>query len=212
MKVGWDRRLTPALTQGSPRMESAMATISGTISGREHAGRIVEFCLYLLALKPRKSGIKLLISVSDSCVWFCVPACSIGSMVQFSCGEDYVLQGSKTISCQRVAEVFAAWSDHRPVCKGKKFLSTPVCTSSRNSNHRHGGWRGRNHSFTFTATKCCQRVVLACPRHEFVLIRAEFTEEKQLQYTLEPLGIKLWNKAFHNPLFGVQRLTNRLLF
>lgn len=46
--------------------------------------------------------------------------CSIGSEVQFSCGEDYVLQGSKTISCQRVAEVFAAWSDHRPVCKGKR--------------------------------------------------------------------------------------------
>ncbi|RVE66996.1 hypothetical protein OJAV_G00112960 [Oryzias javanicus] len=43
---------------------------------------------------------------------------SIGSIVQFSCGEDYVLQGSKSISCQRVAEVFAAWSDHRPVCKG----------------------------------------------------------------------------------------------
>ncbi|TNN72286.1 CUB and sushi domain-containing protein 3 [Liparis tanakae] len=36
-------------------------------------------------------------------------------VVQFTCGEDYVLQGSKTISCQRVAEVFAAWSDHRPV-------------------------------------------------------------------------------------------------
>uniref|UniRef100_A0A3B3DJN6 CUB and Sushi multiple domains 3b n=1 Tax=Oryzias melastigma TaxID=30732 RepID=A0A3B3DJN6_ORYME len=44
---------------------------------------------------------------------------SIGSIVQFSCGEDYVLQGSKSISCQRVAEVFAAWSDHRPVCKVK---------------------------------------------------------------------------------------------
>jgi len=58
------------------------------------------------------------------CMWLCVCACvcvySIGSVVQFSCGEDYVLQGSKTISCQRVAEVFAAWSDHRPVCKGKK--------------------------------------------------------------------------------------------
>ncbi|CAL8365300.1 unnamed protein product [Arctogadus glacialis] len=42
---------------------------------------------------------------------------SIGNEVHFTCGEDYVLQGSKTISCQRVAEVFAAWSDHRPVCK-----------------------------------------------------------------------------------------------
>lgn len=31
-----------------------------------------------------------------------------------------MLQGSKTITCQRVAEVFAAWSDHRPVCKGEQ--------------------------------------------------------------------------------------------
>uniref|UniRef100_A0AAV2MBP8 Uncharacterized protein n=1 Tax=Knipowitschia caucasica TaxID=637954 RepID=A0AAV2MBP8_KNICA len=38
-------------------------------------------------------------------------------MAQFTCDEDHVLQGSKTIICQRVAEVFAAWSDHRPVCK-----------------------------------------------------------------------------------------------
>lgn len=57
---------------------------------------------------------------------------SFGSVVHFSCGEDYVLQGSKSISCQRVAEVFAAWSDHRPVCKGKKCLPcvpTPAYTS-----------------------------------------------------------------------------------
>lgn len=49
---------------------------------------------------------------------------SLGATVQFSCDEDYVLQGSKSITCQRIAEVFAAWSDHRPVCKGKEeFLS-----------------------------------------------------------------------------------------
>lgn len=48
---------------------------------------------------------------------------SLGSTVQFSCDEDYVLQGAKSITCQRIAEVFAAWSDHRPVCKGKeKYL------------------------------------------------------------------------------------------
>lgn len=45
---------------------------------------------------------------------------SLGSTVQFSCDEDYVLQGAKSITCQRIAEVFAAWSDHRPVCKGKE--------------------------------------------------------------------------------------------
>lgn len=45
---------------------------------------------------------------------------SIGANAQFTCDEDHVLQGSKTITCQRVAEVFAAWSDHRPVCKGER--------------------------------------------------------------------------------------------
>uniref|UniRef100_A0A8B9KMC1 CUB and Sushi multiple domains 3a n=1 Tax=Astyanax mexicanus TaxID=7994 RepID=A0A8B9KMC1_ASTMX len=43
----------------------------------------------------------------------------IGAMVGFTCDGDHVLQGSKSITCQRVAEVFAAWSDHRPVCKVK---------------------------------------------------------------------------------------------
>ncbi|CAB1321255.1 unnamed protein product, partial [Coregonus sp. 'balchen'] len=49
---------------------------------------------------------------------------SIGATAQFTCDEDHVLQGSKTITCQRVAEVFAAWSDHRPVCKVKTCGST----------------------------------------------------------------------------------------
>lgn len=50
---------------------------------------------------------------------------SIGATVQFSCDEDHVLQGSKTITCQRVAEVFAAWSDHRPACKGEPCFRRP---------------------------------------------------------------------------------------
>lgn len=77
--------------------------------------------LYIHVQKPY-----FIFCLSDSLPYrLCVIVCSIGSVVQFSCGEDYVLQGSKTISCQRVAEVFAAWSDHRPVCKGKKLLSNP---------------------------------------------------------------------------------------
>ncbi|KAJ7400650.1 hypothetical protein BTVI_103420 [Pitangus sulphuratus] len=48
---------------------------------------------------------------------------SLGATVQFSCDEDYVLQGSKSITCQRIAEVFAAWSDHRPVCKDIRSIS-----------------------------------------------------------------------------------------
>ncbi|KAG2464902.1 CSMD3 protein, partial [Polypterus senegalus] len=47
---------------------------------------------------------------------------SLGATAQFTCDEDYVLQGSKSITCQRVAEVFAAWSDHRPVCKGAPIV------------------------------------------------------------------------------------------
>uniref|UniRef100_A0A672SF25 CUB and sushi domain-containing protein 3-like n=1 Tax=Sinocyclocheilus grahami TaxID=75366 RepID=A0A672SF25_SINGR len=44
---------------------------------------------------------------------------SISATVHFTCDGDHVLQGSKSITCQRVAEVFAAWSDHRPICKAK---------------------------------------------------------------------------------------------
>uniref|UniRef100_A0A4W4E2X2 CUB and Sushi multiple domains 3a n=1 Tax=Electrophorus electricus TaxID=8005 RepID=A0A4W4E2X2_ELEEL len=44
---------------------------------------------------------------------------SIGATVGFTCDGGHVLQGPKSITCQRVAEVFAAWSDHRPVCKAK---------------------------------------------------------------------------------------------
>uniref|UniRef100_A0A673MZM1 CUB and sushi domain-containing protein 3-like n=1 Tax=Sinocyclocheilus rhinocerous TaxID=307959 RepID=A0A673MZM1_9TELE len=46
--------------------------------------------------------------------------------VHFTCDEDHVLQGSKSITCQRVAEVFAAWSDHRPICKVILFPSQVI--------------------------------------------------------------------------------------
>uniref|UniRef100_A0A803T9B4 CUB and Sushi multiple domains 3 n=1 Tax=Anolis carolinensis TaxID=28377 RepID=A0A803T9B4_ANOCA len=51
---------------------------------------------------------------------------SLDATVQFSCDEDYVLQGAKSITCQRIAEVFAAWSDHRPMCKGKNVRDTHI--------------------------------------------------------------------------------------
>uniref|UniRef100_A0A672FLN5 CUB and Sushi multiple domains 1 n=1 Tax=Salarias fasciatus TaxID=181472 RepID=A0A672FLN5_SALFA len=44
-------------------------------------------------------------------------AFQIGSSVQFSCDDSYVLQGSKSITCQRVTDTLAAWSDHRPICR-----------------------------------------------------------------------------------------------
>ncbi|XP_059810214.1 CUB and sushi domain-containing protein 2-like [Hypanus sabinus] len=44
---------------------------------------------------------------------------SLGSSVQFSCDEGYELQGSKSITCLRVTDMFAAWSDHRPFCRAR---------------------------------------------------------------------------------------------
>ncbi|XP_036106445.1 CUB and sushi domain-containing protein 1 [Molossus molossus] len=43
----------------------------------------------------------------------------VGASVQFSCEDNYVLQGSKSITCQRVTETLAAWSDHRPLCRAR---------------------------------------------------------------------------------------------
>lgn len=48
-----------------------------------------------------------------------VSVCRVGSSVQFSCDDSYVLQGSKSITCQRVTDTLAAWSDHRPICRSK---------------------------------------------------------------------------------------------
>ncbi|XP_035256647.1 CUB and sushi domain-containing protein 1a isoform X1 [Anguilla anguilla] len=41
----------------------------------------------------------------------------VGASIQFSCDDSYVLHGSKSITCQRVTETLAAWSDHRPNCR-----------------------------------------------------------------------------------------------
>ncbi|XP_052607731.1 CUB and sushi domain-containing protein 1 isoform X2 [Peromyscus californicus insignis] len=43
----------------------------------------------------------------------------VGANVQFSCEDNYVLQGAKGITCQRVTETLAAWSDHRPICRAR---------------------------------------------------------------------------------------------
>lgn len=43
----------------------------------------------------------------------------VGASVQFSCEDNYVLQGSKSVTCQRVTGTLAAWSDHRPICRGE---------------------------------------------------------------------------------------------
>ncbi|KAM4694506.1 CUB and sushi domain-containing protein 1 [Discoglossus pictus] len=43
----------------------------------------------------------------------------VSANVQFSCDDNYVLQGSKSITCQRVTDTLAAWSDHRPICRAR---------------------------------------------------------------------------------------------
>lgn len=53
------------------------------------------------------------------CCRCCVSLSRVGSSVQFSCDDSYVLQGSKSIICQRVTDTLAAWSDHRPICRSK---------------------------------------------------------------------------------------------
>nr|XP_032815088.1 CUB and sushi domain-containing protein 3-like isoform X2 [Petromyzon marinus] len=43
----------------------------------------------------------------------------LGATIQFTCDEGFVLLGSKSIICQRVADVFASWSDQKPQCKAQ---------------------------------------------------------------------------------------------
>ncbi|XP_041439963.1 CUB and sushi domain-containing protein 2 isoform X1 [Xenopus laevis] len=43
----------------------------------------------------------------------------LGSSIQFMCNDGYDLQGSQSITCMKVSDMFAAWSDHRPVCRAR---------------------------------------------------------------------------------------------
>ncbi|XP_070403954.1 CUB and sushi domain-containing protein 3-like, partial [Nothobranchius furzeri] len=90
---------------------------------------------------------------------------SIGSVVQFSCGEDYVLQGSKTISCQRVAEVFAAWSDHRPVCKVK--------TCGSNLQGPSGTFTSPNFPIQYDSNAQCVWIITASNPNKVIQINFE---------------------------------------
>lgn len=72
------------------------------------------------------------------CFFLCVCVRRVGSSVQFSCDDSYVLQGSKSITCQRVTDTLAAWSDHRPICRSKtKPPTSPANTVSQKSAEWH---------------------------------------------------------------------------
>ncbi|XP_055081454.1 CUB and sushi domain-containing protein 3-like [Periophthalmus magnuspinnatus] len=90
---------------------------------------------------------------------------SIGGEVHFTCGEDYVLQGSKTISCQRVAEVFAAWSDHRPVCKVK--------TCGSNLQGPSGSFTSPNFPIQYESNAQCVWIITASNPNKVIQINFE---------------------------------------
>uniref|UniRef100_A0A667I6B0 CUB and sushi domain-containing protein 3 n=1 Tax=Lynx canadensis TaxID=61383 RepID=A0A667I6B0_LYNCA len=90
---------------------------------------------------------------------------SLGSTVQFSCDEDYVLQGAKSITCQRIAEVFAAWSDHRPVCKVK--------TCGSNLQGPSGTFTSPNFPFQYDSNAQCVWVITAVNTNKVIQINFE---------------------------------------
>uniref|UniRef100_A0A4W6EL58 CUB and Sushi multiple domains 3 n=1 Tax=Lates calcarifer TaxID=8187 RepID=A0A4W6EL58_LATCA len=90
---------------------------------------------------------------------------SIGATVQFTCDEDHVLQGSKTITCQRVAEVFAAWSDHRPVCKVK--------TCGSNLQGPSGTFTSPNFPIQYESNSQCVWIITASDPNKVIQINFE---------------------------------------
>ncbi|XP_077382387.1 CUB and sushi domain-containing protein 3-like isoform X4 [Festucalex cinctus] len=90
---------------------------------------------------------------------------SIGATVQFICDEDHVLQGSKTITCQRVAEVFAAWSDHRPVCKVKTCGSNLLGPS--------GTFTSPNFPIQYESNSQCVWIITASDPNKVIQINFE---------------------------------------
>uniref|UniRef100_A0A8C9TQI4 CUB and Sushi multiple domains 3 n=1 Tax=Scleropages formosus TaxID=113540 RepID=A0A8C9TQI4_SCLFO len=90
---------------------------------------------------------------------------SIGATAQFTCNEDHVLQGSKTITCQRVAEVFAAWSDHRPVCKVK--------TCGSNLQGPAGTFTSPNFPIQYESNSQCVWIITASNPNKVIQINFE---------------------------------------
>ncbi|XP_041962329.1 CUB and sushi domain-containing protein 3 isoform X2 [Alosa sapidissima] len=90
---------------------------------------------------------------------------SIGASVHFTCDGDHVLQGSKAITCQRVAEVFAAWSDHRPVCKVK--------TCGSNLQGPSGTFTSPNFPIQYESNSQCVWIITASNPNKVIQINFE---------------------------------------
>lgn len=78
----------------------------------------VSLCLFSLSNNHKSHFVDVFLLLL---IWtaFILVLSRVGANVQFSCEDNYVLQGAKGITCQRVTETLAAWSDHRPICRGK---------------------------------------------------------------------------------------------
>ncbi|XP_076868457.1 CUB and sushi domain-containing protein 3 isoform X4 [Brachyhypopomus gauderio] len=90
---------------------------------------------------------------------------SIGATVGFTCDGGHVLQGSKSITCQRVAEVFAAWSDHRPVCKAK--------TCGSNLYGPSGTFTSPNFPIQYESNSQCVWIITASNPNKVIQINFE---------------------------------------
>uniref|UniRef100_A0A672SDS5 CUB and sushi domain-containing protein 3-like n=1 Tax=Sinocyclocheilus grahami TaxID=75366 RepID=A0A672SDS5_SINGR len=94
---------------------------------------------------------------------------SISATVHFTCDGDHVLQGSKSITCQRVAEVFAAWSDHRPICKAK--------TCGMNLFGPSGTFTSPNFPIQYESNSQCVWIITAKPGSRIHLAFNDFDLE-----------------------------------
>uniref|UniRef100_A0AAZ3P372 CUB and sushi domain-containing protein 1 n=1 Tax=Oncorhynchus tshawytscha TaxID=74940 RepID=A0AAZ3P372_ONCTS len=89
----------------------------------------------------------------------------VGASIQFSCDDSYVLQGSKSITCQRVTETLAAWSDHRPICRSK--------TCGSNSRGPKGFITSPNYPVQYDNNAHCVWVITALDNRKVIKLAFE---------------------------------------
>uniref|UniRef100_A0A673LGJ5 CUB and sushi domain-containing protein 3-like n=1 Tax=Sinocyclocheilus rhinocerous TaxID=307959 RepID=A0A673LGJ5_9TELE len=135
-----------------------------------YQGKLLALSLQMHGFHVNEGGIK---QVSNSCPDPGEPEngkrigndFSIGATAQFTCDEDHVLQGSKSITCQRVAEVFAAWTDHRPVCRVK--------TCGSNLQGPSGTFTSQNFPIQYESNSQCVWIITASNLNKVIQINFE---------------------------------------